>query len=147
MNDVYIRVRPLATVFDSRELVEGEVIADFGPDGELIGVEVLTATGVRVDGNPATAIPADDDVPVTAEWAEPLLEIVDSEGVIGGWWRSRGVSNYGSVEVWYEAGRDYLKILANRATYYASTLDHMPPTCGQFRRLCAAFDIPLKGTK
>jgi uncharacterized protein YuzE len=56
MSDVYVRVRPMGTVFETRELVEGELMADFGPDGELIGVEVLGSIGVKIDGHTAHAV-------------------------------------------------------------------------------------------
>lgn len=56
MSDVYVRVRPMGTVFETRELVDGELMADFGPDGELIGVEVLGSIGVKIDGKPAVKV-------------------------------------------------------------------------------------------
>ena len=45
MNDsVYVRTANTAHM-ETRELVPGQVFADFGSSGELIGVEVLGAIG------------------------------------------------------------------------------------------------------
>lgn len=62
MSEVYVRVRP-ATNGTTRELVAGQVLADFDPHGNLIGVEVLGAESVKIDGLTAVKLVSVPNVP------------------------------------------------------------------------------------
>lgn len=62
MSDVYVRLRPMAGG-STRELVAGQVLADFDTDGNLCGVEILGAGTVEIDGHPAVRLVPVPNVP------------------------------------------------------------------------------------
>lgn len=58
--DIYVGYLP-STHAKTVELIEGKVLADFDGGGQLIGVELLGATYVTVDGVRISNEPAEGD--------------------------------------------------------------------------------------
>ncbi len=63
MSDVYVRLRPMAGG-STRELVAGQVLADFDAAGNLCGVEILGADSVKIDGHPVAKLATVANVPL-----------------------------------------------------------------------------------
>jgi hypothetical protein len=60
--DVYVRLAN-APVASCRELIDdlsGAVVLDYAADGRLVGIEVIGAAGVDVDGLPVEPRPSAD---------------------------------------------------------------------------------------
>jgi uncharacterized protein YuzE len=87
MSDVYVYVKPppCAVLGDLRTVpMEGDVNLDYDrDDGELVGVEILGAVLVEVDGEP---IPAQPLAPITAEdvraAAQAYMDLSTNEAIM-----------------------------------------------------------------